>query len=99
MGSHLWVAINYDGQYVIGAPNNPYIIADLQNNVLPLAILEACGAAHTVSFWLMVPQLIDPTWPYPVGEPAELAYWPTNSLMADGISFDIELLLFDQPLP
>ena len=99
MGSHLWVAIDLDGVYVVGEPANPFIIADLEGNVLPLGVLEACGGAHTVSLWMQVPQLIDATWAYPAGEPAELAYWPTNALMADGISFDVELLLFDRPLP
>jgi len=99
MMSHVFLAVAFDGRWIKGTPERPHSLQSWDDGVIPLPVLEKCGGKHTVTFWVNVPQIEDPDWPYPKNEPAELAYWPTNALMADGISFDIELLLFDKELP
>jgi predicted ribosomally synthesized peptide with SipW-like signal peptide len=98
MGSSVRVAIDFDGEWIIGTPKCPVMIGSLEDVFLPLGVLEECGVEHFVSFWVYVPQVIDEDWPYPEGEPDELAYWPTNRIMADGIEFEIEFLVFDRAL-
>jgi predicted ribosomally synthesized peptide with SipW-like signal peptide len=108
MSSNVYMAIDFDGVYVIGEPfamGEPITgvqIGTLDDGVHFLGVLPLSAGEHTVSFWLMVPQVRDLLWEsrnVEASEPDELAYWPTNRLMADGITFEIEFLLFDNPLP
>jgi predicted ribosomally synthesized peptide with SipW-like signal peptide len=101
MGSHVKVAIDFDGKWVIGTPEKPINLGSLNCSTYAIGELPLCGEVHEVSFYVIVPQVADPLWPRCAAgalEPEELKYWPTNRIMADGISFDIELLLFDKPL-
>jgi predicted ribosomally synthesized peptide with SipW-like signal peptide len=108
MSSNVYMAIDFDGDYVIGEPfamGEPITgvqMGTLDDGVHFLGVLPLSAGEHTVSFWLMVPQVRDLLWEsrnVEASEPDELAYWPTNRLMADGITFEIEFLLFDNPLP
>jgi predicted ribosomally synthesized peptide with SipW-like signal peptide len=104
MSSNVWTAIDFNGDYIggtLGTPEDPVQIGTLDDGVHFIAVLPACGGENTVSFWFNVPQIRDLLWEQrgvEASEPDELAYWPTNRLMADGITFEIELLLFDKPL-
>ena len=97
MGKSTRVAIGLDDEWIIGSPESPVTLGQLECWTGYLGMLPKCGGEHFVNMYVIVPQILDETWDNPKELP-ELAYWPTNSLMADGVTFDIEFLLFDRML-
>ena len=102
MTSHVGMVVKYRGAWVIGNGTNDCSLwpelKDLECVTKYLGVLPLSGGTYALEIWFCIPQLDDPNWPGDHYCP-ELAYWPTNSLMADGIDFDLEFLLFDAPLP